>query len=101
MIINIESSDKPNKRYVVFMDNGKSYHFGLKNAQTYIDHENKLKRKNYWARHYANEREKYLIDNLIASPSLFSSYILWGPKTKIVNNIDYLNLLWKQKHRMK
>jgi hypothetical protein len=29
-------------------------------------------------RHLGNKKEKYLIDHLIPSPSLFSYYLLWG-----------------------
>jgi len=76
MIINIESSDKPNKRYIIFMDNGKTYDFGLKDGSTYIDHHDKKKRDAYWARHYANQTEKYLIDNIIQSTRLFIAYII-------------------------
>ena len=99
MIINIEPSRRKNKRYKITMDNDKTYDFGYDGASTYIDHHDKLKRENYFKRHYANKTEKYLIDNLIPSPALFSYYILWGPHTDINKNIKYLNDLWKEKHK--
>jgi hypothetical protein len=100
MIIKLMNSDKPNKRYKILMDNGKTYDFGLKDAinGTYIDHFDKIKRDNYLKRHYALKKERPFIDNLIPSSSLFSYYILWGPYTNINKNIDYLNGLWKKKH---
>jgi hypothetical protein len=98
MIINITDSPKKNKRLRITMDNGKHYDFGLDTGSTYIDHHDKVKRYNYWARHYGNQKEKALIDSLTPSNSLFSAYILWGPYTNIEDNIRYLNNLWKKKH---
>ena len=51
--------------------------FGLKFGSTYIDHHNKIKRKNWQARH-----SKILIDNKPAyknkySPEYWSWHILW------------------------
>ena len=65
------------------MDDGKKYNFGLDTGSTYIDHHDKQIREAYRARHYANDIERKLIDNLIPSPSLFSWYVLWGPYTNI------------------
>jgi hypothetical protein len=45
---------------------------------------------NYWLRHYANKKEKELIDNFIPSPALFSAYLLWySPNLR--DNIEWLN----------
>jgi hypothetical protein len=71
------------------LNNGKTYNFGLKSGSTYLDHNDEQKRINYRKRHYP--MEKSFIDGLIPSPSLFSWYILWGPHTKIEQNINYLN----------
>lgn len=98
MIVNIQPSERVNKRYCITMDNGKQYDFGYINGNTYIDHHNEKIKQQYIARHYGNETEKHLIDNLIPSPSLFSYTILWGPYTDIHKNINYLNNLWKNKH---
>jgi hypothetical protein len=54
--------------------------------------------KHIEARHYGNDTERKLIDNLVPSPSLFSYYILWGPSTSIEANVKYLNSLWRRKH---
>ena len=83
------------------MDNQKRYDFGYDGSETYLDHKNKSKRLNYWKRHTANKTEKYLIDNLIPSPALFSALLLWGKYTNLKDNIDYLNHLWEIKHSSK
>jgi hypothetical protein len=87
-------SDKPTKRYVVVFGD-KKYYFGSPTGSTYIDHGDKLKRENYRKRHYANPTEKYRIDNLIHSPSLFSMYLLWGDSRDIFKNLNTLNKLMK------
>jgi len=100
MITKVESSPLPNKRFRVFMDNGKSYDFGLKSGSTYIDHHDMTKRLNYLKRHLANETENTLIKNLVPSPSLFSAYLLWGKYTTLEQNVHFLNSLWEKKHMM-
>ena len=99
MITKIIASPVKHKRFRVFMDTGKHYDFGLKDGSTYIDHKNKTIRENYLKRHMANETEKYLIENLIPSASLFSAMLLWGKYTDLSKNINYLNNLWKLKHK--
>ncbi len=91
MIVNIEKSHVKNKRYRVTLDTGKTYDFGLLGGETYIDHHDKIKRQNYWARHYANPAEKELIDNFTPSPATFSAYLLWGNHKTLDKNIAELN----------
>jgi hypothetical protein len=63
----------------------KTIHFGLKQGSTYIDHQDKIKRKNYLARHIVNENW-----NEINAGSA-SAIILWGDNTDIIENLkDYL-----------
>ena len=100
MIVKIEHSPLINKRYRVFMDNGKTYDFGLRGAETYIDHFDMTKRDNYLKRHMANPIENRLISNLVPSPSLFSAYLLWGKYKTLGENIRFLNELWKKKHNV-
>jgi len=97
-IVEIKKSPNKNKRYRIFLSNGKHYDFGLETGSTYIDHKDKIKRKNYWSRHYTG-REKKLIDDLTPSPALFSAYILWGNHTDIDKNIDELNSVLGQEGR--
>lgn len=100
MIVDIQKSNRPYKRYMITMDDGRGeFHFGLKTGRAFIDHGNELLRENYWARHYANPTEKRLIDNLIPSSSLFSALLLWGPYSDIESNIEHLNRLWKNKYQ--
>ncbi len=112
MIIELGENDKPtNKRYYAIIENQKgrtrTIYFGLKNPKigTYIEHKNNELRKAYIARHYGNEKEKYLIDNLIPSASLLSAALLWSffdeSSTNLVKNIMILNSLWKKKHSNK
>ena len=95
-IISIENSNYKNKRFksdVVNYKNNKimTFNFGLKDASTYIDHKDKIKRYNYFLRHYNNPLEKNLIDNLIMSNSVLSLFILWGKYDNINDNIVYYN----------
>ena len=95
MIIEIKNSDLKDKKYMAIMDNGKIIHFGSKYSQTYLDHQDDKKRENYLKRHMANKTEKYLIENNIPSPSLFSAKLLWsGPNLE--ENIINLNKLLKR-----
>jgi hypothetical protein len=100
MIVSIQESPLKNKRFRVTMDDGKTYDFGLKWGETYIDHKDKKKRLNYWARHCANDSERRLIDNLVPSPALFSAYLLWGDTPDIQQNIRSLNREWAKKHKI-
>jgi hypothetical protein len=90
-ITSIHKSGLKTKRFVVFLDDGSNYNFGLKTGSTYIDHHNEMKRDNYRARHLGNIKEKQLIESFTPSPALFSFYILWGPHTDINKNIQFLN----------
>ena len=99
MIVEIKNSPLEFKRYRVIMDNGKKYDFGLKGGRTYIDHHNKMLRKNYWKRHLGNPTEKKLIQNLVPSPALFSAVLLWGNYTTLKENAEDLNKMWTKKHR--
>lgn len=98
MIIALKTpAEKEGKRYTAYMGDGKKIHFGLKGGQTYLEHQDKVKRINYWKRHYANPTEKRLIKRLIPSPALFSAFILWGNSSDIDKNVQYLNRLLKLK----
>ena len=87
-------SDKPAKRFLAIYQD-KKYYFGQPNAYTFIDGADEKVRENYWKRHYANPTEKYRIDNIIPSPSLFSAYILWNTDD-IYKNVRILNKLLKK-----
>ena len=70
-------SNRKNKRfYVLYNDN--IIHFGLKNGSTYIDHKDKIKRANWYARHSKiyDKSGRKVIDNPY-SPSYWSANLLW------------------------
>jgi len=70
-------SDKPTKKYYIrSLDTNKSVHFGSKNSQTYLDHNDELKKSAYIARHI--KRENW---NNILTPGALSRWILWNKKT--------------------
>jgi len=95
-IIKLINSPRKNKRFRVFLDNGEHYDFGLDTGSTYIDHKDKQKRENYRTRHMGNLSEKYLIENLIPSPALFSYWLLWGDSTLLEQNLKNLNKMFKK-----
>jgi hypothetical protein len=94
-IESLEKSNRKDKKYVVLMSDGKSYHFGLKNAITYVEGATKQKRDAFLARHLNNPLEKNLIENLIPSPALFSVYLLWDTPS-LDENIKKLNRLFSK-----
>ena len=95
-IIKLIKSPRKNKRFRVYLDNGEHYDFGLDTGSTYIDHRDKEKRENYRARHMGNLSEKYLIENLIPSPALFSYWLLWGDSVLLEQNLKNLNKMFKK-----
>ena len=88
--IRLDVSDRPSKKYVfIFRDDNKikKIHFGSRNSQTYLNHHDKLKRRNYLKRHEA------LGENWseINAGSL-SAFLLWGDSTDLKTNLyNYLN----------
>jgi hypothetical protein len=93
-IIKIENSNNKNKRFKITVNNNDKiliFNFGLKDGETYIDHKDKVKRYNYFLRHYNNPLERKFIDELIPSNALYSLILLWGKYTDINKNIQYYN----------
>jgi len=98
IITDIQESPKATKRFRVKLSNGQEIDFGLKGGSTYIDHHNEIKRRNFWARHFASRNERHLIYNLIPSPSLMSAWLLWGKSTNLRENIIELNKMLDTKY---
>jgi hypothetical protein len=92
-IVSLEKSNRKDKKYVVLLDDGKEYHFGLKNSITYVEGATKQKRDAFLARHQNNPLEKKLIENLVPSPALFSVYLLWNTND-LDENVKILNRLF-------
>jgi len=89
-ILELVLSPKSNKRFrIVVNEDGlvRSYDFGAKNGNTYLDHEDKKKRSAYWARHLANPTEYERITNLVPSAALFAFRLLWGKSTDLIENV--------------
>jgi hypothetical protein len=97
-IIAVEPSNHKGKRLKAFFDDGTSIHFGSKGATTFVDGATLAKRDSYLKRHIANETEKYLIHNLIPSPSLLAAYLLWNTDD-LGKNIKILNRLLAENKR--
>ena len=88
-------SNLKDKRFFVQLNNNKIYHFGYKFGQTFLDHKDEKKKNGYIKRHLGNETERQRIEDLVPSPALFSFYLLWGNTTDLLENIKYLNYLFR------
>lgn len=68
----IYESERKDKRLKAEFDNGKTVHFGYKYGNTFIDHQDEIKRKNYIKRHRVREnwKDPYKAGTL-------SRYLLW------------------------
>jgi hypothetical protein len=87
ILLGFYSSPRKDKRYrMVLADPQRVVDFGLKNGNTYIDHGDEVKRKNYLTRH--SKREDWNAIN----PGSASAIILWGENKDIgVNLIQFLD----------
>lgn len=97
-------SKRPYKRFAIQIREGgkkKTFHFGLKDGETYIDHQDEKKRAAYLARHLGNKKEFALINNLIPSPSLFSAALLWGKNTDLFDNLKDLQVAFNDNYNNK
>ena len=67
---------KGKRLYVIY--DGKRINFGSDVGSTFIDHGDKIKRKNWYARHsqIKNKSGEYVI-NLKTSPDFWAAKILW------------------------
>ena len=77
-LIEFKKSTRDGKKYMLLLNvdgRGKTIHFGSAGSKTYLDHGDKIKRKNYIARHEVNE------DFTKINPASASRYILWNKKT--------------------
>ena len=103
-ILELVCSPKPMKRFRIKIREGdkvRTFDFGLEGGETYLDHEDKTKRKNYLARHLANKSEKRLIENLIPSPALFSADLLWGKSSDLCENLVDLQKAFNRNYKNK
>lgn len=86
-LINITQSDRKDKRFAAKFDidgKTKTVHFGADSLNTYIDHKDKNRRKNYKNRHQHDK-----IDDPTTAGAL-SYHVLWGEHTNLKDNLrDY------------
>ena len=75
-------STRSDKKYMIkFQDPDKTIHFGSKNSETYLDHEDKIKRANYIARHSVRENWQEV------NAGSLSKFLLWGETTDLKTNL--------------
>lgn len=101
-IIELLPSHLETKRFkiVLKVDNHEyTFNFGDRNGHTFIDHGDERKREAYRARHYGNPTEKFRIDNLVPSPSLFSWKLLWGDSPDLLDNLVELQREFNSKYK--
>jgi hypothetical protein len=86
MIINIQESNRKDKKYLATFKNGRKTHFGQDGSSTYLDHKDKKKRDAYQARAKSilSKTDKY-------SPSHLSYYLLWGDHTNLRDAVKAYN----------
>lgn len=73
----IHSSDRKDKRFKAIFHDGTTVHFGSKDSNTYIDHHDDKKRRNYIKRHQ-------LLNEDWSDPykaGTLSRYLLWEKKS--------------------
>ena len=80
--VSLTPSTRKNKRFKIeFSDPKKIIHFGQRGGNTYIDHQDELKRENYLKRHLVNE------DWSVVNPGSLSAFLLWGPSSDLKTNL--------------
>ena len=86
-LLKVEKSSRPEKKYMATFetDSGrqKVTHFGDSTMEDYLQHHDKQRRENYQSRH-----QKDLRTNDPSRAGYLSYYILWGPTTSLVKNIE-------------
>ena len=86
-LMGIKKSDKPEKKMIATFckcekkdeckgKNMKTVHFGSKDSETFLNHKDETKKKNYLARHKVNEDW-----NKPTTAGALSRWILWNKKT--------------------
>jgi len=80
--VELSPSTRSDKKYMIkFQDPDKTIHFGSKNSETYLDHEDKIKRANYIARHSVRENWQEV------NAGSLSKFLLWGETTDLKTNL--------------
>ena len=78
----LTQSPRKSKRFrIEFSYPKKIIHFGQRGGNTYIDHQDDLKRENYLKRHMVNE------DWSEVNAGSLSAFLLWGPSSDLRTNL--------------
>jgi len=88
-IINIEKSPLSNRRYRIYLLNGKHYDIGLNECKYYIDHGDKKLRELHYG--LFNKYTKHICSQLISGRILYETFILNGCTTDIIKNVNFYN----------
>lgn len=81
--VSLTDSDRAGKKLkIVFENPSKTLHFGSDVSQTFLDHGDETKRKNYLARHKPRE------DWTKVNAGSLSARILWGDSTDLQTNLN-------------
>jgi hypothetical protein len=82
-LVSFGPSNRADKKYqIIFSNPNKTIHFGSKNSETYLDHEDKIKRSNYIARHSVRENWQEV------NAGSLSRFLLWGETTDLKTNLN-------------
>jgi hypothetical protein len=83
IIVVIQKSTRPEKKYMVTIDDSKTIHFGAKNYSDYTKHKNKSRMLRYRNRHKSRENWG---KSGIYSAGFWSLWILWN-KPSFIDSI--------------
>ena len=90
MIINIESSPIRSKRFRIYFLDGSRIDIGhSKRLDEYIDTGNKYDRESYYRTMDITDRREF--SRMRPSRVVLESYLLNGPTTNVIKNINYAN----------
>lgn len=88
-IINIEETPLRNRRFRVFLLDGTKYDIGTKKGEYYIDHGNKEIRTSYYI--HLDKKALRVCRRLQSGAQLYETFILNGPTTDIIKNVNFYN----------
>ena len=86
IIESLTESNRKNKKYKIVFYNIDSFnritsHFGSKNSETFLDHKDESKKKNYIKRHAPNESKIWFDKTKWFAPASLSVRLLWNKPT--------------------
>ena len=88
-IINIENSPLRNRRFRIYLINGDHLDIGFKSSYYYIDNADKQQRNFFYK--ILDDKQKRIIFSCKPSQLLYETFILNGPTTDLIKNINFYN----------